>query len=216
MQKKIKIEIWSDIVCPFCYIGKRRLEKALENFSERDQVEIEWRSFQLDPDLISQPETNVYTYLATRYGRDLEWSRQMHSNVVLMAAEMGLNYRFDIAKVANSFDAHRLEHLARKHNKANELNELLFKAYFTEGKNIADHETLLSIGTEAGIETNDIESLFKGSDFGDAVRQDIVEAQRLGIKGVPFFVFNRKYGISGAQPVENFLQTLLKLYGELE
>src|SRR5688572_29505428 len=135
--KKIKIEVWSDVACPFCYIGKRRLEGALEKFAQKDQVEIEWKSFQLDPDIESQPGKNIYEYLAERYGRDIAWSEQMHENVVNMAKEVGLEYRFDIAQIANSFDAHRFEHLAKKHGKGNEATELLFKAYFTQGKDIS-------------------------------------------------------------------------------
>jgi predicted DsbA family dithiol-disulfide isomerase len=215
MSKKIKIEVWSDVMCPFCYIGKRRLEQALEKFPKKDEVEIEWKSFQLDPNTKSVPGKDAYTYLAERYGRDIEWSKAMHENVTNMAAEVGLDYRFDKAQIANSFDAHRLEHLAKKLGKGNKAVELIFAAYFTEGKDIADIDTLIEIGKAAGIDQQEIEKVFKGSDFGNAVRQDIAEAQQLGITGVPFFVFNRKYGISGAQPVEEFSRTLEQVMGEV-
>lgn len=216
MSKKIKIEIWSDVMCPFCYIGKRRLEQALEKFPQRDNVEIEWKSFQLDPNTKSVPGKDAYTYLAERYGRDIEWSKATHENVTRMAAEVGLGYRFDKAQIANSFDAHRLEHLAKKLGKGDQVVELIFAAYFTEGKNISDLDTLIEIGKAAGIDQHEIETVFKGSDFGNAVRQDIIEAQQLGITGVPFFVFNRKYGISGAQPVEEFSKTLEQVLVEAE
>jgi predicted DsbA family dithiol-disulfide isomerase len=206
--KKIKIEVWSDVACPFCYIGKRRLEGALENFPQKDEVEIEWKSFQLDPTIESQPGKNIYEYLAERYGRDLDWSKQMHENVVNMAKEVGLEYRFDIAQIANSFDAHRFEHLAKKYGKGNEATELLFKAYFTQGKDISAIETLIEIGRELGIDGQEVEQAMKGSDHGNAVRQEIIEAQQLGARGVPFFVFNRKYGISGAQPEAEFTKVL--------
>jgi predicted DsbA family dithiol-disulfide isomerase len=214
MSKKIKIEIWSDVMCPFCYIGKRRLEQALEIFPKKEEVEIEWKSFQLDPNTKSAPGKDAYTYLAERYGRDIEWSKAMHENVTNMAAEVGLEYRFDKAKIANSFDAHRLEHLAKKLGLGTKVVELIFAAYFTEGKDIADIETLIEIGKAAGIDQQEIEKVFKGSDFGNAVRQDILEAQQLGVTGVPFFVFNRKYGISGAQPVAEFSRTLEQVLSE--
>ena len=206
--EKIKIEVWSDGVCPFCYIGKRRLEGALEKFAGSDHVKVEWKSFQLDPSTESQPGKTAYQYLAERYGRDLEWSKQMHENVIGMAREVGLDYRFDKAVIANSFDAHRLEHLAKKYGKATAVTEKLFSAYFTEGRDIAAAETLVEIGVEAGLDKSEVEKVIKGSDFGNAVRQDIIEAQQLGVRGVPFFVFNRKYGISGAQPEEEFLKVL--------
>lgn len=206
--KKIKIEVWSDIVCPFCYIGKRRLEAALKNFPQQHNVEIEWKSFQLDPDLQSQPGKGIYAYLAERYGRDLEWSKKMHENVTKMAAEVGLEYRFDDVKIANSFDAHRFEHLAKKYGKGNEAVELLFNAYFTEGKDIAAKDTLIDLGNKLGIDAAEVKKMVEGSDFGNAVRQNSIEGQHLGLQGVPFFVFNRKFGISGAQPEAEFAKIL--------
>ena len=205
---KIKIEVWSDVVCPFCYIGKRRLEQALEKFDQKQQIEIEWKSFQLDPSTKSQPGKNIYAYLAERYGRDIEWSKQMHENVTGMAKEVGLNYRFDLAQIANSFDAHRFEHLAKKHGKGAEATELLFNAYFTQGKDISAVETLVELGQQLGIDSAEVVEMFNGSGYGNAVRQDIIEAQQLDVKGVPFFVFNREYAISGAQPESEFLKVL--------
>jgi len=212
LKKKHKIEIWSDVMCPFCYIGKRRLEQALEQFEHRDEVEIEWKSFQLDPTTKSQPGKNVFQYLAERYGRDIEWSKETHKNVVQMAKEVGLEYNFDKAIIANSFDAHRVSHLAKEKNLGPEFEELLFKSYFTNGKNIADLETLVSLGVEVGLEENKIREVLNGSSFGNAVRQDIAEAQQIGVSGVPFFVFDRKRAISGAQPEEQFLSTLQEMY----
>ncbi len=203
----MKIEIWSDVMCPFCYIGKRRLEQALEQFPG-ETFDIEWKSFQLDPDLVANGKENPYQYLADRKGISYQESVNMHENVVNAAKSVGLDYRFDLAVVANSLDAHRLSHLAKQHGLGNELEERLFRAYFTEGKDIADHAVLTVLGTEAGIPKEAIETLFSGDQFLTDVQRDILEAQQIGVRGVPFFVFDRKYAISGAQPVEAFLETL--------
>ncbi len=207
---KLKIEIWSDVMCPFCYIGKRRLEGALEQFPHKNDIDIEWKSFQLDPNTSSQPGKKTYDYLAERYGRDRNWAVEMHKNVSDQAKAVGLEYDFDKAIIANSFDAHRLSHLAKKYNLGNPLEELIFKAYFTEGKDVANHETLVELGKEVGLDETEIRTMLASDLYADAVRSDIAEAQQIGVKGVPFFVMDRKYAVSGAQPVEAFLQTLEK------
>ncbi|MBL7897783.1 MAG: DsbA family oxidoreductase [Crocinitomicaceae bacterium] len=212
----MQIEIWSDVVCPFCYIGKRQLEKALNNFSGSDSVEIVWKSFQLDPDTVSNPEKSSYEYLAERYGKSVEWAIQAHENVVEMARTVGLDFKFDKAKIANTFDAHRLIQFAKKHNRANEMEEVLFRSYFTDGKNIADNSQLIDLAKEIGLNVIEVEKVLNGSDFGNAVRQDFIEAQQLGVRGVPFFVFNRKYAVSGAQPAEEFLKVLEKVESEMQ
>ncbi len=167
--KKIQIEIWSDVVCPFCYIGKRNLENALKKFSNSDSVELVWKSFQLDPDLVSNPGQSSYEYLAERYGKPVEWAIQAHENVVQTAKSVGLDFRFDKAKVANTFDAHRLIQFAKKNDKANDMEEILFKSYFTDGKNIADNSELISLSKEAGLNSDEVEKVLSGSDFGNAV-----------------------------------------------
>jgi protein disulfide-isomerase len=204
----MKIEIWSDVMCPFCYIGKRRLEQALEQIPGSEAYSIEWKSFQLDPDLVTNGKENPYEYLADRKGISYEESVKMHENVVNAAREVGLDYRFDKAVVANSLDAHRLSHLAKQHGVGNALEERLFQAYFTEGRDIADHATLTEFGVEVGIPQADIDMLFNGDQFLAEVQRDIAEAQQIGVRGVPFFVFDRKYAVSGAQPVEAFLETI--------
>jgi predicted DsbA family dithiol-disulfide isomerase len=204
----MKIEIWSDVMCPFCYIGKRRLEQALEQIPGSEAYSIEWKSFQLDPDLVTNGKENPYEYLADRKGISYQESVKMHENVVNAAREVGLDYRFDKAVVANSLDAHRLSHLAKQHGVGNALEERLFQAYFTEGRDIADHATLTEFGVEAGIPQADIDMLFNGDQFLAEVQRDIAEAQQIGVRGVPFFVFDRKYAVSGAQPVEAFLETI--------
>jgi predicted DsbA family dithiol-disulfide isomerase len=209
---KLKIEIWSDVMCPFCYIGKRKIEKALDEFPHKEKVEIEWKSFQLDPTTKSQPGKSTYDYLAEKYGRDKQWSIEMHANVTDQAKTEGLEYNFDKAIIANSFDAHRLSHLAKKYGNGNELEELIFKAYFTEGKDVSEGEILVELGKNVGLDETEIRNMLASNQYKDAVQNDIIEAQQIGVRGVPFFVLDRKYAISGAQPKEVFTETLEKAW----
>ncbi len=215
-QVKMKVEVWSDIMCPFCYIGKRHYEAALKQFADSNSIQIEWKSFQLDPTIPQNPENknNVYKYLAERKGMSEEQSRKMHDNVVAMAKQAGLNYNFDQAVIANSFDAHKMIQLAKTKGLGDEAEERLFRAYFIEGKDFADHTTLIQLGKEIGLNVDEIAAALTSEAFSAKVKDDIEEASQLGIQGVPFFVFNRKYAISGAQPVEAFLQTLQKSFSE--
>lgn len=206
----MKVEIWSDVMCPFCYIGKRRFEEALTQFNNADEVEVVWKSYQLNPHLKTDPTINIHQYLANIKGIDLDDARQMNQQVTEMAESVGLAYDFDRAIVANSFDAHRLSHLAAQHGLGNAAEEALFKAYFTEGKNIADKETLIALGAGIGLSAEGIKQMLNTDAFADNVKHDIAEAQQLGVRGVPFFVFDRKFAVSGAQPTAIFLQTLEK------
>jgi predicted DsbA family dithiol-disulfide isomerase len=210
----MKVEIWSDVMCPFCYIGKRRFESALQNFEHKDEIEIEWKSFQLNPDLETDPTVNIDQYLADKKGWTIDYARQLNAQVTQMAAEAGLTYNFDKAVVANSFNAHRFSHLAKKHGLGIEAEEQLFKAYFTDGKNIDNKETLIELGRELGIDSDETKHALDNNSFADDVKHDIAEAQYFGIQGVPFFVLNNKYGISGAQAVLVFEETLQKAFGE--
>lgn len=203
----MKIEIWSDIMCPFCYIGKRHLELALKQFPEME-VELVWKSFQLDPTITPQPGKDVYSYLAERKGMSLEESKQMHQHVVDRAAEVGLVYNYDKAIIANSFDAHRLLHLAKRNGKGNELKEKLLAAYFTEGKDFGDKQVLTQLGLEVGLKEEDIHTVLFTDMYAREFQADIQEAQEIGVRGVPFFVFDRKYAVSGAQPIEAFVETI--------
>jgi len=212
VQPKLTVEIWSDVMCPFCYIGKRHFEEALEQFPHKNDVNIVWKSFQLDPESTSQPGKDVYEYLAERKGLSYDQSREMHENVVAMAKKTGLDYNFDIAIIANSFDAHRLVQFAKTKGLGDAAEEVLFKAYFMEGKDVADHNTLSELGAAIGLGKNEVLDMLNTDNFADAVQNDILEAQRLGLQGVPFFVMDRKYGVSGAQPAEAFLQTLNKSF----
>ncbi|HTK18801.1 MAG TPA: DsbA family oxidoreductase [Mucilaginibacter sp.] len=212
--EKMKVEIWSDVMCPFCYIGKRRFEDALRQFTHKDQIEIEWKSFQLNPDLKTDSTININEYLADKKGWTLDYAQRMNDHVTEMAAQVGLTYDFDKAVVANSFNAHRISHLAKKHGLGDAMEETLFNAYFTEGKNIDDEETLINLGGSIGLKAEDIKQTLDSHDFADAVKHDIAEAQYLGIQGVPFFVMNNKYGVSGAQAVPVFAETLEKSFGD--
>jgi predicted DsbA family dithiol-disulfide isomerase len=210
---RLTVDIWSDIMCPFCYIGKRHFEKALEQFAHKDQVKVMWHSFQLDPGIPSpMPErVTVYEYLAKRKGMSYDDSVSMHATVVRMAAAAGLEYNFEKAVVANSFDAHRLIQLAKEQGKDDAAEERLFGAYFTEGKDLSDHKTLLELGTDMGMDPVAVTNALTGDDYAYKVKQDLQAADALGIRGVPFFVFASKYTVSGAMPVEGFAEALNKV-----
>jgi predicted DsbA family dithiol-disulfide isomerase len=209
----MKIEIWSDILCPFCYIGKRQLESALKLFPNLE-VQLVWKSYQLDPDLVSAGGKNAFEYLAERKGISINESEEMHQNVIIRAAEVGLNYRYDKAVVANSFDAHRLLHLARKYGRANELKELLLKSYFIEGKDISNKQTLIQIGFSIGLQEVDMHTTLFTNQYSQDVKDDIHEARSIGVQGVPFFVFDRKFAVSGAQAIDVFVQTITRTLEE--
>jgi protein disulfide-isomerase len=207
----MKIEIWSDIMCPFCYIGKRHFELALKELDFEDELEIEWKSFQLDPSIPKMENpVNAYQYLADAKGISVEESKTMHDNVVASAKRVGLSYNFDKAIVANSFDAHRLIQFAKTVDKGDLAEEALFQAYFTDGIDMADLDSLKSIGLKIGLTESELNRALHSDEYSYDVSQDIQEAQNLGLRGVPFFVIDRKYGISGAQPVEIFVETLKK------
>lgn len=208
---KMQVEIWSDIVCPFCYIGKRKFEQALDQSPYKNQIKVVWKSFQLDPDAPAMG-MDYLKNLSERKGWSMEQTRQITDNVTKMAAEVGLEYHFEKAIAANSFDAHRLSHLAQQYGLQDALEEALFRAHFVEGKNIAEHAVLASLGTSIGLSASEIIPMLEGDRFADAVQRDIEEAQQLRVSGVPFFVFDRKYAVSGAQSSEVFLQSLTKAF----
>jgi protein disulfide-isomerase len=214
MENKLKVQIWSDIMCPFCYIGKRRIEEALQNFEHKEAVEIEWKSYQLDASFIASPEDNMVEHLAEKYRKDNDWAQNMLDNMTQNAKTAGLDFHFEKAVLANSFNAHRLLHLAKKHNLANDLEELLFKAYLTEGKNINDLDTLSKLGIEVGLDSEEVSQVLNSDTYGSEVKKDQEEANAIGVQGVPFFVLDNKYAISGAQPASTFLETLEKVWEE--
>lgn len=210
----MKVEIWSDVMCPFCYIGKRRFENALQELPFKEEIEVEWKSFQLNPDLQYKPGRNIHEYLAEHKGFSLEKAKELNNYVTEMAAVEGLKYDFDKAVVANSFDAHRFSHLAAKQGKGDAAEESLFKAYFTEGKNISDRDTLVQLGTAIGLDSDVVKQALESDAYAQDVNKDIAEANAIGVRGVPFFVIDRKYAVSGAQAKEVFAQALERSFTE--
>lgn len=212
----MEVNIWSDIRCPFCYIGKRKFEAALKKFAHKDKIKVNWRSFELDPNLKTQPELSVFEYFVARKGVSEEAAKQMHRQVTDSANEAGLNFNFDKAIIANSFNAHRLIHFAKTKQLADVAEDQLFMAYFKEGKNIDDDKTLIQIGASIGLDENELISVLSSNAFAEEVKRDEMTAESIGVHGVPFFVFNDKYAVSGAQSPEIFLQTLEQSWKEFE
>ncbi|MFC3157619.1 Predicted dithiol-disulfide isomerase, DsbA family [Chryseobacterium arachidis] len=210
----MKIEIWSDVMCPFCYIGKNNFEQALEKLPFKDQVEVEWKSFQLDPALDPKETKTTFEYFREKKGFPEAQAQQMIGQVKQMGAGAGIDFKFEKALITNTFSAHQLLHLAKKYNKANEMEEALFIAHFIDGKNVGDLETLLSIAGSLGIDKDEAKQVLMSEEFSSDVNQDILEAKNNGITGVPFFILNGKYAVSGAQPVELFASALQQTYDE--
>ena len=210
----MKIEIWSDVACPWCYIGKRRFEAALAEFPHRDSVEVQWRSYQLDPTLPEHYDGTELEYLSTRKGMAPAQVSQMFEHVAEQAKGEGLNYRFDAVVVANSFTAHRLIHLAAAHGKQDAAKERLVSDHFEHGRDIGNREYLTSLGLDLGIGAAELDELFTTDKYADDVRFDFEEGRALGISGVPFFVIDRKFGLSGAQPSAMFSQALNQAWQE--
>jgi predicted DsbA family dithiol-disulfide isomerase len=214
MKYNMKVEIWSDIMCPFCYIGKRKFENALQQFAQQDQVEVVWHSYLLDPEMQQVPGKSIHEVLGEKKGWSAQQARQMNDQVTAMAREVGLVYNLDQAVPANTFSAHRLIHLAKNHGLQDQAEESLFRAYFTEGKNIQDTDTLVQLGQEIGLAEAEIRQVLAGDAFADEVQRDLYEARQIGVRGVPFFVLNQKYAVSGAQPSAVFLQALNQVWEE--
>lgn len=212
----LKVEIWSDVVCPWCYIGKRRFEAALARFEHADDVELVWRSFELDPSAgPSDAQQGSYvTRLAGKYGRSTPQAQEMLDSMTATAAAEGLDFRFDLARPGNTFDAHRLLHLAREHGLQDTLKERLDRATFTEGSPASDHGALRALAVEVGLPEERVSAVLASDDYAADVRADEDQARAYGISGVPFFVIDAKYGISGAQPADAVLQALEQAWSE--
>ncbi|MCM1014050.1 DsbA family oxidoreductase [Brevibacterium sp. XM4083] len=210
----MKIEIWSDIACPWCYIGKRRFETALEGFPHKDDVEVEWRSFQLDPTLPAHVEESEADYLSRSKGMPAEQVRQMFAQVSDQAAREGLNYDFDSVVVANSFTAHRFLHFAKSHGVMAAAEEALMSGHFESGRDIGSIDYLAEVGQSLGLDPTETRRVLESDEYTDAVKADVAQARMLGANGVPFFVIDRKYGISGAQKPPVFTQALETAWDE--
>lgn len=211
---KMRVDIWDDVMCPFCYMGRRKFAAALQRFPAKEEVEIVRHSFQLNPDIRYQPGRDIYSYLADIRGESREWSVKFNAQIADEARKVGLVYNFDKVVVNNTFDAHRLIHLAKKRGLGEEAEERLFRAYFTEGRNIGDRDTLVALGKEIGLDAGEVEKMLGSDAYADEVRKDIADAEKLGIDGVPFFLMDGKYAVSGAQPPAVFLQALEKSFAE--
>jgi predicted DsbA family dithiol-disulfide isomerase len=204
----MKVEIWSDVVCPWCYIGKRRFETALAGFDQADEVDVVWRSFQLNPAHPRGVHERHGDHLAAKLGRTLDEVRELTANVTALAAAEGLEYHFEMYTVVNTIDAHRLTHLAKAQGLGSELHERLFRAQLVEGEVLDDADTLVRLAVEVGVPKEDARRVLESDECASDVAADIDEARALGATGVPFFVVDRRYGVSGAQSSDVFLQVL--------
>jgi predicted DsbA family dithiol-disulfide isomerase len=213
---KMKVEVWSDIMCPFCYIGKRHYEKALAEFKDQNDIELIWKSYQLDPSLPTEggKDLDVYEYLSSRKGISKPQVEAMHAQVTEMAHNAGLEYHLENSVMTNSFKAHRVVAFAKEKGLGDLAEECLFNATFVEGQDFGDEEILKEIGVKIGLTSDDIEEALQNDLYAYQVTSDINEAREIGVTGVPFFIFDRKFAISGAQPPQSFLQTLEKAHQE--
>lgn len=215
--KKLTLDVWSDIACPWCYVGKRRLEAALERFPHRDAVSITWRAFELDPSAPAvQPEGTSYAErLGKKYGRTAAHAQGMIDTMTKVAAADGLTFRFDQVRAGNTFDAHRLLHLAHERGAQGAMKERLLRAYMTEGEAIGDRGVLARLGAEAGLDEAEARAVLASDRYADEVRADEATAREVGITGVPFFAVAQRYGVSGAQSPEVLLEALEKAWADL-
>jgi predicted DsbA family dithiol-disulfide isomerase len=211
----MQIHIWSDVVCPWCYVGKRRFEHALEDFAHRDQVQVTHRSFQLDPTRPRGETSGRRSMLMSKYRRSAAEVLEMDAKMEALAAAEGLEYHLTDANLTgNTFDAHQLVHLAMTHGLQDAMLERLYRAYFTEQRSLFDRDSLATLAGEAGLDTSEARQALEAGAFADAVANDLNDAQRLGVTGVPFFVVDSHYAVSGAQPTEVFSQLLTRAWGE--
>jgi predicted DsbA family dithiol-disulfide isomerase len=210
------VDIWSDVVCPWCYLGKRRFEAALERFEHRDGVEVHWHSFELDPNAGAASDVPGAERLAAKYDMSVEEAQARHAQLEQLAADAGLEYHLDRTRGGNSFDAHRLHQLAIDRGLGDAVMERLMRAYFTDGETIGDRDTLVRVVSEAGLDPDEASEVLESDRYSDEVRADEQTAARLGIHGVPFFVLGRRYGVSGAQTADIILQALTQAWNETE
>lgn len=210
----MRIEIWSDVVCPWCYVGKRHVEQALDQCAHRDAVEIVWKAYELDPQAPPERAGSYPERIARKYGISDAQARASIARIVNAGADAGIDFRFDDLRAGNTFDAHRLLHLAASMGLQNELKERLLFATFTEGHPIGDHETLVKLAADVGIPEDDARRVVEGQEFGREVREDEAKAMEMGASGVPFFVFDGRFGVSGAQPPETLLHVLERAWSE--
>jgi predicted DsbA family dithiol-disulfide isomerase len=210
----MRIEIWSDVVCPWCYVGKRHLEQALDRFPHRESVEIVWKAYELDPHAPPERTGSYVERIARKYGLSEPQARASIERIVRAGDDAGIDFRFDDLRGGNTFDAHRLLHLAGSLGVQDELKERLLFATFTEGHPIGDRETLVKLAGDVGITEPDARRVLEGDELAREVREDEAEAAQLGATGVPFFVVDRRFGVSGAQPPETLLHVLERAWSD--
>jgi len=213
-ENRLRVDIWSDIACPWCYIGKRRFEAALEQLDFSADIDVNWHAFQLDPSLPEHYDGNELDYLSQAKGMDREQVRGMLAHVTEQAAGEGLEYDFDALQPANSFTALRLLEYAKQQGAGSAMKETLLSAHFERGLNTGDMETLVKLAAQVGLDSDNAREVLRTNRYADEVNADIAQARQLGISGVPFFVIQGKYGISGAQPAEAFTQALRTVHAE--
>ena len=212
----MKVEIWSDVVCPWCYVGKRNLEAALAEFPHADEVTVEWRSFELDASTPQQMDLSMDEVLQRKYGMSPDEATAANRQMTELAAKVGLEYHLDNVQIGNTFDAHRLIHLADTQGLGGAMKERLLAAYFTEGRSVSDPAELADLGVEVGLDRTRVDTVMAGDEFGAEVRADEAQAVELGCTGVPFFVVDGKFGIPGAQPPDVLLRLLNRVWDKSE
>jgi len=211
----MNIEVWSDVVCPWCYIGKRRLESAVKLFQHGDEISVSWRSFELDPESPRRAPVPLDEMLAQKYGMSREEARAANTQVTSLAAAEGLEYHLEHQHSGNSFDAHRLIHLAAEKGLPGAMKERLMRAHFSESAAIGEPDVLVRLACEVGIDEEEAKALLESDRFADEVRADEAEAGTIGVRGVPFFLIERKWALSGAQPTDLFLKAIEQVWSEL-
>lgn len=210
----MSVDVWSDVVCPWCCIGRAHLETALAQFEHADDVVVTWRSFELDPNAATDQTITINEHLRRKYGISADEVAAMQENVTARAAQAGLEFHLDGTHPTNTFDAHRLLHLAREGGRQDALKGRLFRAYFTEGERIGDPAVLAALAVEAGLDEAAVADVLATDRFADAVRADEEQARAYGVSGVPFYVIDERYGVAGAQPVEHLLAVLQQAWTE--
>ncbi|MBL7258961.1 DsbA family oxidoreductase [Paractinoplanes lichenicola] len=208
----IVVDVWSDVVCPFCYLGNAVLKEAVEQFPHGSSVQVRYHSFQLNPEFPADQAILADAYLEQRFGAGNPQLAASHANLAARGAEAGLDYQFERTMMVNTLDAHRMIHLAKERGQELPMVDRLFRAEFTEGLNLADHEVLADLAVELGLDRADALEALRTKAYEKDIRADLAQARQLGISGVPFFVFDNKFAVSGAQPVDNFRQALDKTW----
>lgn len=208
------VEIWSDVVCPWCAVGKARFEQALAGYEHAEQVEVRWRSFELDPNRAATAETDYIGMLARKYGTSREQAQAMIDRMTAAGAAEGVEFRFDLARPGNTFDAHRVLHLAADRGRQHEVKQRFLAGYHSEGVPIAEHSALVELAIDAGLDGDEVREVLGSDAYGEAVRADEAQAYEYGIRGVPFFVLDRRVGVSGAQPSEQLLAALRQVHDQ--